>query len=50
MISKQPLILLAGWICFGLGGFAAVAGSVIAPGAKLEKLTGPTSNSAKPDE
>ncbi len=40
MISKKPLILLAGWICFGLGGFSpAVAGSVIAPGAKLEKLT-----------
>ena len=41
MISKKSLILLAGWICFGLGGFSpAVAGSVIAPGAKLEKLTG----------
>ena len=41
MISKKPLILLAGWICFGLGGFSpSVAGSVIAPGAKLEKLTG----------
>ena len=39
--SKKPLILLAGWICFGLAGISpAVAESVIAPGAKLEKLTG----------
>ena len=39
MIAKKPLILLAGWICFGLAGFSpAVAESVIAPGAKLEKL------------
>jgi gluconolactonase len=41
MIAKKPLILLAGWICFGLAGFSpAVAESVIAPGAKLEKLAG----------
>ena len=41
MIAKKPLILLAGWICFGLAGFSpAVAESVIEPGAKLEKLAG----------
>jgi gluconolactonase len=41
MMAKKPLILLAGWICFGLAGFSpAVAESVIAPGAKLEKLAG----------
>jgi gluconolactonase len=41
MITKKPLILLAGWICFGLAGFSpAVAESVITPGAKLEKLAG----------
>ena len=41
MIAKKPLILLAGWICFGLAGFSpAVAESVIAPGAKLENLAG----------
>src|ERR1019366_6292083 len=41
MIAKKPLILLAGWICIGLAGFSpAVAVSVIAPGAKLEKLAG----------
>ena len=40
-MAKKPLILLAGWICFGLAGFSpAVAESVIAPGAKLEKLAG----------
>ena len=41
MMAKKPLILLAGWICFGLAGFSpAVAESVISPGAKLEKLAG----------
>lgn len=41
MIAKKPLILLAGWICFGLAGFSpAMAESVIAPGARLEKLAG----------
>jgi gluconolactonase len=41
MMAKKPLILLAGWICLGLAGFSpVVAESVIAPGAKLEKLAG----------
>jgi len=41
MIPKQLLILLAGLICSGITGFSLVAAeSVIAPGAKLEKLAG----------
>jgi len=41
MMAKKLLALLAGLICFGLAGFSpAVAESVIAPGAKLEKLAG----------